>query len=171
MLLTVLCLAVGLLNGAAPEPDPEPVGSNSDYEVKRLDALAAKEPAEKFAKTRDAIVKKLRAESERLLKAGKEAKAVECADRAALIASIEKEKRFEFDAKTKVADVLEKASVKGKYCQLLRVIHLPHDKASYTEFRDYGSYSGTSYAGYNDLPVGYWVYHYPHWYIWKGPKP
>jgi hypothetical protein len=54
---------------------------------------------------------------------------------------------------------------------LLRVIHLPGDKAGYTEFRDYGSYSGTSYAGYNDLPVGCWVYHYPHWYIWKGPKP
>jgi hypothetical protein len=171
MLLTVLFLGVCLLRAADPEPDPEPEGGNPDAEVKRLNTLAAKEPPETFTKTRDAVVKKLRAESERLIKAGKTTRGVECADRAALIAALAKDSLYELGGKTKVAELLEKASVNGKYHQLLRVIHLPGDKAGYTEFRDYGSYSGTSYAGYNDLPVGCWVYHYPHWYIWKGPKP
>jgi len=171
MRLTVLFLGVCLVGAADPDPEPEPQGGNADEAFKRLNALAAKESAETFLKTREALLKKLQAESVRLAKAGKEARARELADRVALIASLEKDKRFELDAKTKVSDLLSKASVKGKYRQLLRVIHLPGDKAGYTEFRDYGLYSGTAYAGYNDLPVGYWVYHYPHWYIWKELAP
>ncbi len=59
-----------------------------------------------------------------------------------------------------------KASVNGKYGKLLRRIHVPQDKASYTEFNDYGMYPATDYAGYQGIPAGYWVYVYPHWYIW-----
>jgi formate dehydrogenase maturation protein FdhE len=59
-----------------------------------------------------------------------------------------------------------KASVKGKYTKLLKRIHVPNDKASYTEFNDYGQYPATDYAGYEGIPAGYWVYVYPHWYIW-----
>jgi hypothetical protein len=62
--------------------------------------------------------------------------------------------------------VLAKASVDGKYRKLLRRIKVEDDKQAYGEFNDYGRYTATSYAGYNDLPAGYWVYVYPHWYIW-----
>jgi hypothetical protein len=65
---------------------------------------------------------------------------------------------------------LKKASVSGKYRHLLRVIPAPADRQNYTEFTDYGPYEGTSYAGYNDIPPGHWVYVYPHWYVWRdGP--
>jgi hypothetical protein len=59
-----------------------------------------------------------------------------------------------------------KASVGGKYVNLLRIVEAPEDAASYGEFRDYGHWDGTSYAGQIDLPVGYWVYVSPRWYIW-----
>jgi hypothetical protein len=63
-----------------------------------------------------------------------------------------------------------KASVNGKYRKLLRRIHVPQDKANYTEFRDYGQYQATDYAGHQNIPAGYWVYVYPHWYIWGEQK-
>jgi HEAT repeat protein len=70
-----------------------------------------------------------------------------------------------------LADVAPaKASVRGKYRKLLRRIKVEQDKDGYGEFSDYGHYTGTSYAGYDDLPVGYWVYVYPHWYIWGEMK-
>jgi hypothetical protein len=58
-------------------------------------------------------------------------------------------------------------SVKGKYRVLLRKIHVPQDGQAYGKFTDYGMYTGNSWAGYNNLPPGYWVYVYPHWYIWR----
>jgi HEAT repeat protein len=60
----------------------------------------------------------------------------------------------------------KKASVDGKYKKLLRRIKVEPDKANYTEFRDYGQYPATDYAGYTGIPAGYWVYVYPYWYIW-----
>jgi hypothetical protein len=63
-------------------------------------------------------------------------------------------------------DAPAKASVNGKYRKLLRRIKVEQDRASYGEFSDFGQYSGASYAGYSGLPVGYWVYVYPYWYIW-----
>jgi hypothetical protein len=62
---------------------------------------------------------------------------------------------------------LEKATVKGKYSKLLAVIHVPDDKGDYGEFKDYGPYDGTEWAGYTGLPKGNWVYAFPHWYIWE----
>jgi hypothetical protein len=62
---------------------------------------------------------------------------------------------------------LKKASVEGKYTKLLAVIHVPNDKTDYGEFSDYGLFEGTEWAGYKGLPTGYWVYVYPHWYIWE----
>jgi H+/Cl- antiporter ClcA len=35
------------------------------------------------------------------------------------------------------------------------------------EFKDYGPFDGTEWAGYKGLPKGNWVYVYPHWYIWE----
>jgi hypothetical protein len=59
-----------------------------------------------------------------------------------------------------------KARVNGKYSKLLRRLKVPQDLQNYTEFRDYGEYPATDYAGYTKIPAGYWVYVYPHWYIW-----
>jgi len=63
-----------------------------------------------------------------------------------------------------------KAHVEGKYQKLLRRIRVPRDKQSYSDFSDYGHYDGNEWAGYTDLPPGYWVYVYPHWYIWGEQK-
>lgn len=59
-----------------------------------------------------------------------------------------------------------KARVGGKYDTLLRRLRVPQDRQNYTDFRDYGYWSGNAYAGYNNLPQGYWVYVYPYWFIW-----
>jgi len=59
----------------------------------------------------------------------------------------------------------EKATVGGKYADLLRVIEVKHDFRQYGEFRDYGSSDESSYVGLDNLPRGYWVYVYPNWYI------
>jgi hypothetical protein len=63
-------------------------------------------------------------------------------------------------------EALVKAQVEGKYRMLLKQIAVPEDAATYGEFNDFGSWFGTSWAGYADLPQGYWVYVYPCWYIW-----
>jgi hypothetical protein len=63
-------------------------------------------------------------------------------------------------------EALAKAQVDGKYRMLLKQIRVPEDAATYGEFHDYGAWSGTSWAGYSDLPEGHWVYVYPCWYIW-----
>jgi HEAT repeat protein len=63
-----------------------------------------------------------------------------------------------------------KASVDGKYQKLLRRLRVPRDKQNYSDFSDYGHYDGNEWAGYTDLPSGYWVYVYPHWYIWGEQK-
>ena len=59
-----------------------------------------------------------------------------------------------------------KASVGGKYAELLKVIKVPEDKNSYGEFSDFGHWTGTAHAGHTDLPAGHWVYVAPKWYIW-----
>lgn len=63
-----------------------------------------------------------------------------------------------------------KAAVGGKYGRLLRRIHVPKDKDGYTAFSDFGHFQATSYAGYDDIPEGYWVYVFPDWYIWGEQK-
>lgn len=62
--------------------------------------------------------------------------------------------------------VPDDAHVKGKYKTLLRRIKVPQDRQNYKDFHDYGRFDGNSWAGYEDLPAGYWVYIYPHWFIW-----
>jgi len=61
---------------------------------------------------------------------------------------------------------LKKAAVDGKYSILLKKLEMKGDRQGYGEFRDFGMWSGTSYGGHDNLPAGYWVYLYPHWYIW-----
>ena len=61
------------------------------------------------------------------------------------------------------------ASTANRYDTLLRTIDAPDDRASYGDFCNYGYWTGTSYAGHDDLPPGYWVYVAPKWYIFKQP--
>jgi hypothetical protein len=63
-----------------------------------------------------------------------------------------------------------KARVNGKYAKLLRRLNVPQDRQTYTDFNDYGPYPATDYAGYTAIPEGFWVYVFPHWYIWGEMK-
>jgi hypothetical protein len=58
------------------------------------------------------------------------------------------------------------ASLDGKYSSLLRTIEVEPDYLEFGELHDYGFHPACGYRGYEDLPEGYWVYLYPHWYIW-----
>lgn len=64
-------------------------------------------------------------------------------------------------------EALQRATVNGKYRNLLAVISVPQDEATYTDFSDYGHSSVTSWGGYSGLPPAYWVYVAPHWYLWN----
>ncbi len=54
----------------------------------------------------------------------------------------------------------------GKYKNLLRIVEAEGDRTSHGSVDDYGFWQGTSYAGQNNLPQGFWVYVFPNWYIW-----
>lgn len=58
------------------------------------------------------------------------------------------------------------ASLDGKYSQLRRTIEVEPDYIQFGALHERGWQSGGSYRGHADLPDGYWVYLYPHWYIW-----
>lgn len=59
-----------------------------------------------------------------------------------------------------------RASVQGKYLVLLHVIKAPDDEKTYGAFYDYGFSEEYSYAGFDNLTPGYWVYMAPYWYVW-----
>jgi len=59
-----------------------------------------------------------------------------------------------------------RATCDGRYRDLLDKLVLPDDRQRHGTFHDLGYQPGQSYRGHTDLPAGYWVYVYPHWYIW-----
>ena len=59
----------------------------------------------------------------------------------------------------------EAATVDGKYTDQLRRIEVRFDFLESGTFQDYGRWAAKQYRGYTELPSGYWVYVYPHWYI------
>jgi DNA-directed RNA polymerase subunit RPC12/RpoP len=59
-----------------------------------------------------------------------------------------------------------RASVSGKYSELIQVLHCPRDKATYGEFSDYGWWGGGQWCG-SSVKAGYWVWVPPNWYVWK----
>ena len=66
------------------------------------------------------------------------------------------------------------ASAHGRYEGLLATVPAPDDVKVYGEFNDWGLWQGTSYAGRDDLPPGFWVYASPNWYVWakdNHPRP
>jgi hypothetical protein len=62
---------------------------------------------------------------------------------------------------------LKKASAEGKYRMLLRQIKVPADEKEHGAFEDLGRQARREYAGFADLPEGYWVYAAPYWYVWR----
>ena len=54
-----------------------------------------------------------------------------------------------------------------RYGTLLKTIEVPADQQTYGDFYNFGYYAGTSYAGHDDLPPGYWVYVSPNWLIYR----
>jgi HEAT repeat protein len=69
-----------------------------------------------------------------------------------------------------LAQAVPKKARADKYQKLLRRIRVPQDHKTYSDFSDYGYYEGTEWAGFTDLPPGYWVSVYPYWYIWGEVK-
>lgn len=67
-------------------------------------------------------------------------------------------------------EAAKKATMGGKYSDLLRKIPARMDYLQYGYEKDYGHYPVTDYLGHKDLPAGYWVYIYPDWYIFKTKK-
>ncbi len=59
----------------------------------------------------------------------------------------------------------QRASVGGTYADLIKTIYVPGDLESYGEFNDYGWWGPGPWAG-EMQPAGYWVYVYPHWFVW-----
>ena len=62
-----------------------------------------------------------------------------------------------------------KASVNGKYHDLLQTVNCPADAKSYGEFYEWGFWSGTSWCG-QKVQAGFWIWVSPNWYIWKSMK-
>lgn len=70
-------------------------------------------------------------------------------------------------AQTTLNQELEsRASVDGKYQDLIQEVNCPKDANIYGEFYDYGYWSGTKWCNQNTKP-GYWVWVKPVWYIWN----
>lgn len=61
---------------------------------------------------------------------------------------------------------LEAATRYGKYADLQKVLEVPEDMKTYGEVHDWGWWDGTEWAGHQ-VPPGYWVYVYPHWFVFK----
>jgi Ca-activated chloride channel homolog len=64
------------------------------------------------------------------------------------------------------SEARQKATVEGKYEELLDKFEARDDAERYGEFHEYGWSGDNSHAGRTGLPAGYWVYVYPDWYIW-----
>ncbi len=60
----------------------------------------------------------------------------------------------------------ERASINGKYSGLIQVVKCNRDRKSYGTFHDYGYWGGGRWCGQTGK-AGYWVWIYPHWYIWE----
>jgi hypothetical protein len=63
-----------------------------------------------------------------------------------------------------------KAHGNGNYSLLLRKILVPQDCFQYGKFYEFGLNGTPEWAGHRNIPPGYWVYVYPHWYIWGSAK-
>jgi hypothetical protein len=63
-------------------------------------------------------------------------------------------------------DVPPRASVNGKYSNLLQVVNCPSHAQRYGQFTDYGHWDGGPWCGKTGK-AGYWVWLDPNWYVWS----
>ncbi|MDH5680225.1 MAG: hypothetical protein OEZ36_01460 [Spirochaetota bacterium] len=90
-----------------------------------------------------------------------------------------KPKRSEDHEGNRGLTVKQRTTAEGRYWKLLRKIKVPQDKDDiinqplYVEYgyldNDYMP-AQKEYYGHKDIPGGFWVYVYPHWYIWAEQK-
>lgn len=64
-------------------------------------------------------------------------------------------------------DTLQRASMNGKYSDLLFRVPSPQSLKDIGKYKDSGYSATRQFGDFNNLPPGYWVYTYPHWYIWR----
>ncbi|OKH18728.1 hypothetical protein [[Limnothrix rosea] IAM M-220] len=61
-----------------------------------------------------------------------------------------------------------RASVNGRYEDLVQTIYCPRAEAEYGSFNNYGYWEGGDYiCGDQYAEEGYWVYDFPTWYVWR----
>lgn len=75
---------------------------------------------------------------------------------------------WKYRGQAPVADndnVPPRATVNGKYSNLLQILNCPKDRSSYGNFNDYGHWGGGAWCGQTGK-AGYWVWVAPNWYIW-----
>lgn len=63
-------------------------------------------------------------------------------------------------------EIPAQASVYGKYSGIKQILNCKPDRSKYGNFKDYGYWEGGSWCGKRGK-AGYWVYHFPNWYIWR----
>ncbi len=63
-------------------------------------------------------------------------------------------------------DARRQASLDGHYRELLDKFERPADFQQYGAVHNRGWWTGPDDADEKGLPAGYWVYVYPHWYVW-----
>lgn len=61
----------------------------------------------------------------------------------------------------------DRASMNGKYEELIATFDVPEDAARWGSYHDYGWWPGGTWAGVSGISPGYWVYIEPTWYIWQ----
>ena len=168
----VVLLASPFLVGFAPVPpirpldDPDQAISQFDRQVCAADGC----PRDNLTHRRRQLIGRLEDLRDRLERGGKSDEAAEVRDRAILVASLDSSNRLGED---KPMSLIRQASEGGKYRHLLHVIHSPADHGVYTGHKDFGFWTGNTYASQENLKPGHWVYVYPRWFIWRdGPaKP
>ncbi len=63
-------------------------------------------------------------------------------------------------------EVDQRASMNGRYSELLHTINCPEDAGQYGELREYGFWAGESWCGASGI-TGYLVWVNPDWYVWR----
>jgi hypothetical protein len=162
--IACVCACV-LLVGFAPAPvvrtetDPDKAIQQFEKDVK--------EKKSPFGKRLKKLIDHLKKLQGGLEKQGKTAQADAIRERLLLLDTISEEHLL---GKSSAAEWLTKGA-NGRYKRLSRVLLLPIDEASYTTFKDFGFWNGTSYGGVTNLTPGYWVYVAPRWFIWQDGPP
>lgn len=62
---------------------------------------------------------------------------------------------------------LRRAVCNHKYRSLRYTIFAPEEKISHGEFLEFGYRKRNEYLGHTKIPEGYWVWVYPHWFIFE----